>query len=301
MKRYLCSALPLLMVFILCGCIQDTIVIHVKPDGSGTIEETSLLSNSIIEIMESFASGMGGSDAEKSGQDKKDAIKGDPPKEAKKTSDDMITKMLKDAELRAATYGASVKFISAKPVTTDTGSGYSAVYAFQDINQVRVNQNPSDKLDSQKAEKNASPAKEEFLLFTFVQGSPSKLVVTFPAQKSAAVEPTATPESVKGNEDKPNKEADAQAMEMIKNIFKDMRLVISLKFEGTIVKTNASYRDGSMVTLVEMDFNKFLDNADLLKQLNAAKPQSIEATKALLKNVKGLKFEMNNPVTVEFQ
>lgn len=301
MKRFLNNVLPLLMVCLLGGCIQDTIVIHVKPDGSGTIEETSLISNSILEVMESFTSAIGGPDAEKSGQDKKDAIKDDSQKEAKKSSDEMIAKMVKDAELRAATYGASVKFVSAKPVTTDTGSGSFAVYSFQDINQIRVNQNPSDKLNSQKAEKDASPPKEEFLLFSFVQGAPSKLVVTFPAQKIAAVSPSSTPESTKGSEEKANKEADAQAMEMIKEIFKDMKLVISLKFEGTIVKTNASYRDGSMVTLVEMDFNKFLDNADLLKKLNVAKPQSIEETKTLLKNVKGLKFEMNNPVTVEFQ
>ena len=301
MKRFLCNALPLLMVFILCGCIQDSIVIHIKPDGSGTIEETSLLSNSMIEIMESFASGMAGSDTQKSDQDKKGMTKDNPQKEDKTTRDDTIAKMVKDAELRAATFGASVKFISAKPVTTDTGSGYSAVYSFQDINQVRVNQNPSDKLDSQKAEKSASPPKEEFLLFTFVQGSPSKLVVTFPAQKNAAVDPPAAPDSTKTSEDKPNKESDPQALEMMKNLFKDMKLVISLKFEGTIVKTNAAYRNGSTVTLVEMDFNKFLDNAALLKQLSAAKPQSVEETKALLKSVEGLKFETNNPVTVEFQ
>jgi hypothetical protein len=301
MKRLFYSTLSLLMVIFLCGCIQDTIVIHVKPDGSGTIEETSLMSNSVIEIMESLSSGMAGSDAGKSDQDKKDAIKNDSQKEAKKSSNEMIAKMIKDAELRAATYGTSVKFISAKPVTTDTGSGYSAVYSFQDINQIRVNQNPSEKLENKKAEKNASPPKEEFLLFNFIQGSPSTLVVTFPAQKSAAVDSPANPEIAKGSEDKTNKEADAQAMEMMKEIFKDMKLVISLKFEGTIVKTNASYRDGSMLTLVEMDFNKFLDNADLLKQLSAAKPKSIEETKTLLKNVKGLKFEMNNPVTVEFQ
>jgi hypothetical protein len=301
MKRFFKNVMPLLIVFLLCGCIQDTIVIHVKPDGSGTIEETSLISNSIIEVMESFTSAIGGPDEGKSGQDKKETIKDDSQKEAKKSSDEMIAKMVKDAELRAATYGASVKFVSAKPVTTDTGSGSFAVYSFHDINQVRVNQNPSDKLNSQKAEKDASPPKEEFLLFTFVQGSPSKLVVTLPAQKNAAVGSPATPETAIGDEDKSNKEADAQAMEMMKEIFKDMKLVISLKFEGTIVKTNASYRDGSMITLVEMDFNKFLDNADLLKQLSAAKPKSIEETKTLLKNVKGLKFEMNNPVTVEFQ
>jgi hypothetical protein len=301
MKRFLYSALSMLMVVLLCGCIQDSIVIHVKADGSGTIEETSLLSNSMIDIMESLEHSMTGSDTRKSDQDKKDATKDNSRKEDNKTRDDVIAKMVKDAEMRAATFGASVKFISAKPVKTDTGSGYSAVYAFQDISKVRVNQNPSDKLDAQKAEKGASSQKEEFLHFMFVKGSPSKVVITFPAQKDVAVDKPGTPDSTKTSEDKPNKASDDQAMEMTKSLFKDMKMIISLKFEGTIVKTNATYRDGSTVTLIEMDFNKFMNNAAQFKQLSTAMPQSIEETKALFKSVEGLKFETNNPVTVEFK
>jgi hypothetical protein len=50
-----------------------------------------------------------------------------------------------------------------------------------------------------------------------------------------------------------------------------------------------------------MDFGKIMSNAELLKKLNTAKPQSMEETKALLKNVEGLKIETNNPVTIEFK
>jgi hypothetical protein len=35
--------------------------------------------------------------------------------------------------------------------------------------------------------------------------------------------------------------------------------------------------------------------------MNATKPQSIAETKTLLKGVKGLKVELNNPVFVEFK
>ena len=79
------------------------------------------------------------------------------------TRDDVIAKMVKDAEKRGETFGATVKFISAKPVRTDTASGYNAVYAFQDISEVRVNQNPGAKIDGQKVEK-SEPPKEEYLL-----------------------------------------------------------------------------------------------------------------------------------------
>jgi len=301
MKRFFYTTLSILMVVFLSGCIQDNIVIHIKPDGSGTIEETSLLSNSMIDIMESITGGMAGSVNQKVDQDNKDAAKGDPKKEEKKIHDEIMAKLVKDAADRAETFGAKVKFISAKPVKTDTGSGYTAIYAFQDINLVKVNQNPSEKVDLQGAEKNDSSSKQESLLFKFTKGSPSRLVVTFPAKKDVAGDKSSAPDSTKDIEGKSNRESDAQSMEMTKKLFQDMKLRISLQFEGTIVNTNATFRDGSTVTLMEMDFGKIINNAKLFNQLAAAKPQSIEETKALVKSIEGLKIETNNPVTVEFK
>jgi hypothetical protein len=291
----------MLMVVFLSGCIQENIVIHVKPDGSGTIEETSLLSNIMLELMESMGDSMADSGKQKSDQDNKDATQGDSKKSGKKTRDDAVAKMVKDAETRAATFGSTVKFISAKPVTTDTGSGYFAVYAFQDISLVKVNQNPSGKMDVPKTEKSDASQKEEFLLFSFMKGSPAKLVVTFPARKDATDDKPGAPDTTKVTEEKPNKEADKQSLEMMKTLFKDMKLSISLQFEGTIVNTNATYRDGSTVGLIEMDFAKMMDDAERLNKLGAATPQTIEETKALFKGFKGVKYEMNNPVIVEFK
>jgi hypothetical protein len=301
MKRFFYAVLTMVMVAFFYGCIQDTTVIHIQPDGTGTIEETTLFSNSILELMESLSGSMAGSEQQKSDQDHKEATKGDTKKEKEKTRDDLLAKMVKDAEIRAATFGTAVKFISAKPVKTDTGSGYTAVYAFQDISMVKVNQNPSDKVDAQKAEKSDSPPKEEFLRFKFMKGSPSKLDVSFPPQKEITGDKSSVPESPKAGEEKSNKESDDQSLEMMKNLFQDMKLNISLRLEGTIVNTNATYRDGSTVTLIEMDFGKIMSNPALLKQMSAAKPQTIEETKALFKRVEGLKFETNNPVTIEFK
>jgi hypothetical protein len=44
-----------------------------------------------------------------------------------------------------------------------------------------------------------------------------------------------------------------------------------------------------------MNFGKIMNNATLFKQLNAAKPQFIEETKALLKSAEDLKYETDNP------
>jgi len=301
MKRFFCAALAMAMAAFFCGCIQDTTVIHIKPDGTGTIEETTIFSNSMLELMESLSGSIADSEQKKHDRDNKEATKGDPNKGKEKTRDELLAKMLKDAEIRAATFGNAVKFISAKPVKTDTGSGYTAVYAFQDISMVKVNQNPSDKVDAQKAEKSDSAPKEEFLRFTFVKGSPSTLVVSFPSQKEIAGDTSSVPENTNAGKEKSNKGSDDQSLEMMKNLFQDMKINISLRLEGTIVNTNATHRNGSTVTLIEMDFGKIMDNPALFKQLSAVKPQTIEETKALLKRVEGLKFETNNPVTIEFK
>lgn len=301
MKRFFYTALVMLMIPFFHGCVQDTTIIHIKPDGSGTIEETTLFSNSMLELMETFSDSMAVSETQKDDQVKKDTAKSEPQKGKEKTRDDLLAKMVKDAEMRAATFGTAVKFISAKPVESENGSGYTALYAFQDINLVKVNQNPRDKVAGQKAEKSDSPPKEEFLLFTFTKGSPSRLVVSFPSRKDGASDTSSPPDTPKAGEDTSSKEADAQAAEMMKDLFQDMKIIISLQCEGTIVQTNATYREGSMVTLIEMDFGKIMSNAALLKKLTTAKPQSIEETKALLKNVEGLKIETNNPVTIEFK
>ncbi len=294
MKRFFYIALSLLMIPFFHGCVQDTTVIHVKPDGSGTIEETTLFSNSMLELMESFSDSMAVPETPKDDQAKKDTAK-------KQTRDDLLAKMVKDAEMRAATFGKAVTFISAKPVKTESGSGYAALYAFQDINLVKVNQNPSDKVDGQKAEKSESPPREEFLLFQFTKGSPAKLVISFPSQKDVVGDTSSPPDTPKADENSTRKEEDAQAAEMMKNLFQDMKVKISLHCEGTILKTNATYREDSTVILIEMDFGKIMSNAALLKKLNTVKPQSMEETKALLKNVEGLKIETNNPVTIEFK
>ena len=295
--------LLLIAMVLLSGCIQNHTVIHVKPDGSGNIEETVLLSDVMLDLMESFATGMTDSEGQKDDQISNDTTKdkGDSGKEVKKTRDDLIADMSKDAGKRAAQFGDRVKLVSVKPVKTDTAGGYTAVYAFQDIGQVKVNQNPSDKVDGKGTEKDNSSKKQEFILFKFIKGAPSKLIVTSPELKDTTGEKPGVPNKAEPVEVKPNKESDAQNIEMMKTLFKDMTLSISLQFDGIIVNTNATYRYGSTVTLMEMDFGKIINNSELFRQMSTAKPQSIEEVKALLKGVRGLKVELNNPVIVEFK
>jgi hypothetical protein len=94
---------------------------------------------------------------------------------------------------------------------------------------------------------------------------------------------------------------DPGAAEMMKVMFKDMSISIAILVEGRIIKTNATYQDKSRITLVDMDFGKIFENEKAFEKLNAVQPNTIEDMKDLVKGIKGLKIEMNNPVEVVFQ
>ena len=91
------------------------------------------------------------------------------------------------------------------------------------------------------------------------------------------------------------------AATMMQQMFKDMKVSVAIEVQGRIVETNAEYRSGSRVTLVEMDFNKVLGDPEQLKVLLQAQPKTIEEAKALVKGVEGMKAETQPQVTVKFQ
>ena len=131
MRYFKILCLVICSVF-LFGCFQTDTVIRLKPDGSGVIEETFLLSNTFLESFQELSKGFADDD---------DKTKN----EAKIEKQDPVQGMIRDAQSKENQYGHGVKFISAIPLKTETMSGYKAIYAFKDINTLKVNQNPGNK------------------------------------------------------------------------------------------------------------------------------------------------------------
>ena len=90
-------------------------------------------------------------------------------------------------------------------------------------------------------------------------------------------------------------------MGMMSQMFKGMRIAIAIEVEGAIVETNATHRKGSRVTLMEMDFDKLLENQEKFKLFAESKPETFEETKALMKDLPGIKVEMNPEVQIKFK
>lgn len=270
----------ILISIFLFGCFQTETVVRVKPDGSGFIEETFLVSNSALDSFQEFA--------------KEFNDNADLKKEGKKDLPDPVQGMIEEARSRAGEYGPDVTFVSATPVKTKTQGGYKALYAFNDINTIRINQDLKNKAGKHRVAQGPAAKNEELILFRLAKGVVSILTVTMPKGKEAQKVP------LQKDQEPTKNQTDSQSVEMMKEIFRDLGVKVSLEIEGSIIKTNATYRNKSEITLVELHFGKILENPEVFNKVSTAEPKTIEEMKELVKDLQGLKIEMNNPIVVEF-
>ncbi len=102
--------------FGLTACLDATTLVKVKPDGSGTVEQTTLVNMAALKGM------MGGANGQPNGP--------------------MMNKA--DLERTAARMGEGVRLVSSEPFKGQNGfEGVKAIFAFDDINKIQVSQGPS--------------------------------------------------------------------------------------------------------------------------------------------------------------
>ncbi len=273
MKRIpkLLGALLLLSVVLLfTGCLDMRTIISVNKDGSGTVEQRFLMQKQFVEMLQGMAamSGEGQDDSEGSFMYKPEELKAN-----------------------AAGMGKGVRFKTAEPLETSSMEGYRVVYSFSDINTLRVNQNPGDAVPAPSDDGDGEQA-PEYLTFSFKKGPTATVQIHLPDEKDS--------DDAQDGAGSAGAEPKQEDIDMAKQLYKDMRLTMLVKFNGSIVKTNATHRNGSEITLMDMDFGKIMSNDELVKKLAAAEAESLEATKAYVNNVPGVKVEQNQTVEVQF-
>lgn len=278
MKFLRTAALVLAGLSLFSACIQQEKVIKLNADGSGTIEETLVMSRQVIEQMKQMSQGFG-------------ALLGGKDKGGAATPFQVLDeKKLRDA---ADKMGEGVTFVSAKPLSSPLGEGFAAVYSFTDINTVRIDQNPGENIPgADNPLLNKNKPKRENVKFEFVKGAPASLTVKLPQPKDADL-PKERPQIPQGNNE--------MMGAMMQQMFKDMKMSLAVEVAGRITQTNAEFKDASRVTLMEMDFNKVLANPEKFKALAAAQSKTIEEAKTLVKGVDGIKAETQPTVTIRFQ
>lgn len=254
------------------GCLEVNTTIHLNTDGSGKIEESVLMSSQVVQMLSAFAGSF-------------DSTATDTNKFSLFKEDELIADTAK--------YGAGIKYISGKELKADGKEGYTALYSFTDINNLKINQNPNSKIDMEgiKFEEDST---NESLQFKFIKGEPSFLTI-----KTALNKNKKDSDQVEAVQD--TLSSDFQGVDEFLKLMKDMHIALKLDISGNITETNASYVDGNEITLFDINFNDLFSDPEKLKIFKKQNPQNIEEIKELMKNIPGVKVELNNEVTVRFE
>ena len=262
-------ALVVVVACTLSGCINSASLVRIKPDGSGTIEQTLLVNTATLK---GLMAGLGAQ-----GQ-----VKETPG-------------VFTEAEFKRTAERMGVKPVSLTPLKEGGFEGAKAIFAFDDVTKIRVDQDPQLSGASPGPLGNAPTSSKTPIKFGFArQGSSSVLTITVDEQ-------TAAP-GTKPDPSTPPQKIDPAMMQMVKTMFQGFKVLIDVEVDGKIVKTNADYVNGSRVTLLELDMaTLFEDEAAITALQSKVGPgASIADVRPYLKDVKGVKI--NNPsVTIEFR
>jgi hypothetical protein len=260
----------LMLTLALMGCFESIVLLRVNKNGSGTIEETVVISDAFMELMKSF----GGEE------------------EGEEEEEDLIDEQ--ELTDKAASMGEGVRYVSAEPVKTERGSGYKAIYSFSDINDVRINQNPGENVSPPPVGGEEEDPVEEWLRFNFSGGRTPTLEIIYPQDLEMEQEE----ESAEGEVDM---ESNPDMMDMMRELYQDMHIRIAVEVDGQITETNANYVDGSTVTLMDIDFAKILEDEEKFKELMSANPETVEEMKELVKDNPGIKVEIEEKIRIRFR
>lgn len=252
----------------LTGCINSTTLIKLKPDGSGTVEQTTLVNLSALTSML-------------------------PPGATQNSGPGAVS----DADLRrtAEKMGRGVRLLSSTPVKENGFEGVKAIFEFDDINQVQINQDPALGGSTSPDAPPDAPDDDPVRFTLTRQGGTSLLTITIQDKPGAGkTEPD-------NKTDMPDM-TDPMMMGMIKTMFQGFKINIALDIVGSIVKTNADYVSGSRITLLEMDMAALLEDEAKFKALQSklGPDASLSAVKPFLKDIKGIKVD-GPVITVEFR
>lgn len=258
------------------GCIGFETVVKVKADGTGTVVQTMTMSAETMEMMKS--------------------MKSEGPKvEVGATPMALDAKDIEQAKAEAAKMGEGVTFVTAEPIDTKEAKGIRAVYAFKDVTKLKVSQKPSSPGGPPAPAGNDADDTMKFG-FTKAANGNAVLTVSMPDLKAAAGKASPGPKTPAGTP-----EAPPEAIDMMKQMFRGLRIAIAVEPEGKLVQTNSPFVEGSRVTIMEMNFNSLLADEAKLKQFNAAMESgSIADAKRLMKGLPGVKISLDPEVKIEF-
>ena len=272
MKTLLLGLASTFIALVLPGCLQHETTIRLNKDGSGTLTERTTLGPQMLAMLEQF-SALG-----------VDAAAKDPVA-------DIFS--AEKAKAKAATMGAGVTFEKSIPIADGGNRGAATTYRFADINTLRISPGENLKDLSPMAAQAPDMPRPKPVTFSLVGDTLS--IIQPELEKPAAPAPGAPADPVPDLAGNPEMEA------MMKQMLGDMKMSFRLILPGGIAETDATYRDGETLTLMEMEMATLLEKPDTLKKLAGADQSNPAAAMELMKGLDGVKMESKPKVTVKLR
>ena len=260
---------------LLAGCLQVDTTINLKKDGSGTINEKVLMSKTFVNMMREFA--MAFQDSATAAEEEFSLFK----------DEDIISD--------ATEYGDDVKYLSHSFISNDEWEGYEAIYSFDDISKIRIQPDPDSKV-AMSEDETGSEDEGEYYFFKFKKGDVSELIIDRPEiefNKDSQEEESSSEEVTEQNDD----ELGEEALKMMDG----MKINIAVKIDGEISSSNATYVDGSTITLFQMSLGEMMKDKEAFKEFQNKEPKNIEEMKQFIEKFPGMKIEIQKPVSVKFK
>jgi len=272
MQKYKLVLASIIFATTFVGCLQVDTKVNLNKDGSGTIEETVVMKNAVIQMFKEFAVMFDSTKNEEFQMFKEDELK-----------------------TKAANYGEGVTYLSGEKHLIEGYEGYKVVYAFKDINKVKLSTSPDDKMPLGDEESGVvmNDSEEDYLKFHFSKGSPSVLAVEFPR-------PQAEENTGEETESVEDTSMNQQNLDKLTEMFDGLKMNLTLNFDSGIEETDASFVDGNKVTVMQIDFSEILKHKDVLEKLEKSKPETMEQFHELVGDLEGIKIEFKERITVKF-
>lgn len=261
------------IVIALTGCLQVDTKVNLNQDGSGTIEETVIMKTEFLNMIREFVAAFDSAKSEEFNMFNEDRLK-----------------------TRVSDFGEGVKYVSGEKFSIPGYEGFKALYSFTDINKIRINPSPEDKVPfgEDADESDETFANNDFFIFKFSKGNPATLVVEFPKPEN---ENEDNSEETYEYEDSTFYD---QEMDKLTDVFNGLKISTILNFNNNIKETDASFVEGNTVTLLQVDFSEITKNKEVMKNLEKKKPETMEEFKEAVGNLEGIKIEFKDKITIKF-
>ena len=272
MRARLAAPFLLTALLLLSGCFQMHLLLRLNGDGSGTIEETLLLSTMATSFMQSV--------------------------------DSTGAFSLIDEErlmARADSFGTGVRFLHADPIEEGGMQGYRVVYAFADVNTVRLTDD-TQALNTGGSGNGGSKGLDLITTFIYTLGelrihSPHEGVNTDDIVPIAPERLAAKTDSVR--------QSMQESGPLLRGMLGTAQFSRMVVLPAAITDTDAQFAADSVVTLAHMNFGAYLDlmeeNPELAARLDLATTDA--ERRALLRQLDGrdgLQFESAEEIIVRF-